>query len=138
MYHLMANGALIAELGAGTQAAAMARELLAERFGRRLSKDALTDATLVISELINNSVEHGGAAAGDVVHVTVQLDDGVLHAEVRDHGPGFAPPQSLTFDDLGATSGRGLRIVDALAERWGVQNGDGSRVWFEIAATRSH
>jgi hypothetical protein len=47
--------------------------------------------------------------------------------EVADHGPGFDP------DIRHETPGFGLRLVDKLASRWGVErSARGCRVWFEV------
>jgi hypothetical protein len=49
---------------------------------------------------------------------------------VTDHGPGFArvAEHRPGPEDPG---GRGLSLVDALADRWGSADG-GTRVWFEV------
>ena len=128
---------LVTEIPGGVCAAPTARRLLAA-FQPQMSRDALHDARLVVTELVNNCVEHGGAGPESVVRLVIQLHDGILEGEVIDAGPGFDPPASLSFDDTDATSGRGLRIVAALTDRWGVAIGDGTHVWFEMPATRTH
>ena len=69
----------------------------------------------------------------DIITLDLEVRPGTVRVEVRDPGPGFSRP---SFDDqppLG-TSGRGLYLVDALADRWGVSRTPGgeARVWFEI------
>jgi hypothetical protein len=53
-----------------------------------------------------------------------------VRVEVADKGNGFGgrprPP------DPGRAGGWGLYIVEKLASRWGVMEGGGTRVWFEI------
>jgi hypothetical protein len=57
------------------------------------------------------------------------LTPSALRVEVSDRGPGFAPaPHRPSPVDAG---GRGLFLVDALADRWGSADG-GTRVWFEV------
>jgi len=52
-----------------------------------------------------------------------------VRVEVADHGPGFAAaPGRPDAEDIG---GRGLFLVDRLADRWGTAEG-GTRVWFEL------
>ena len=133
-----ACNALVTHVAGGPLAAPAARRLVTT-FATEISKDCLDDATLMISELVNNSVEHGGAGPGSFVTLAIDVSEGVLMVEVRDSGPGFVPPASLAFEaDLETTSGRGLRIIAALADGWGITTDDGTRVWFELDATRSH
>jgi histidine kinase-like protein len=61
-----------------------------------------------------------------------------LRVAVRDAGPLFAPAPTER-PAAGATSGRGLYLLTALADRWGVERRHGTRAWFELdlAAPRS-
>ena len=128
----------VTDIAGGPLAAPTARRLVTG-FAPEMSKDSLDDALLVISELVNNSVEHGGAGPGGFVRLAIEVAGGVLKVEVGDSGPGFLPPASLAFDDdVEALGGRGLRIVEALADRWGVRTSGGTCVWVEMAATRVH
>jgi anti-sigma regulatory factor (Ser/Thr protein kinase) len=115
-------------------APAAARRAL-ERLSAWVPDDALNAARLAITEVVTNSVQHAGARAGDVVKLTLSLTGDVLMVSVIDSGPGFRPPAGLTSPDADATSGRGLPILDRLAERWGVEPEIG-RVWFEIALSK--
>lgn len=87
---------------------------------------------LLVSEVVTNALIH---AATDV-HVCVRGYADCVRVEVRDSDvhparPGASPLQD---GDL-AESGRGLLIVDALADRWGNSpSGRGKTVWFEVAA----
>lgn len=82
---------------------------------------------LLTSELVTNAVIHAGGAPEVVVH----LGDGVVRVEVYDDE---ASPPMLRRPDTTAASGRGIAIVDELAETWGVEpiRDDGKRVWFEV------
>ncbi|MFI9201918.1 ATP-binding protein [Streptomyces sp. NPDC053048] len=106
-------------------------------------------AELLASELVTNALVHtdGGAV------VTARLSGGAapavrgrLRVEVRDF---LARPPTLRPDVTGArsgngsgpgveataTSGRGLLLVHALADGWGVRaHGVGKAVWFELDA----
>jgi hypothetical protein len=54
-----------------------------------------------------------------------------VRVEVADHGPGFDP------EIRHETPGFGLRLVDKLASRWGVErSARGCRVWFEVDRRR--
>ena len=82
---------------------------------------------LLASELVANAVRH---AEADRIAVRFSVVSDHVRVEVGDEGPGFdaqIPPHNP-----GPTGGWGLRLVDELADRWGVADSDGSRVWFEI------
>ncbi|MGH2770554.1 MAG: ATP-binding protein, partial [Actinomycetota bacterium] len=55
---------------------------------------------------------------------------GGLRAEVVDSGCGFDPLLSPLSRDQ--EYGWGLHLVDRIADRWGVDRGDQTTVWFEI------
>jgi anti-sigma regulatory factor (Ser/Thr protein kinase) len=83
----------------------------------------------LVSELVTNSVEHA-----ECVSVTVLLiyGDGVLRLEVRDQDAAHVPV--LRQPGPGDLGGRGLVIVQALSDRWGVRVTDsGKAVWCEFA-----
>src|SRR5256885_1995531 len=83
---------------------------------------------LLVSELVTNSVKHLWAINGAIELVACITFD-VVRVEVSDDGEGFDPPP-LADDD--AESGRGLQLVQALADRWGRRRGPRTSVWFEI------
>lgn len=91
------------------------------------------DAALLLSELLSNAVHHGD---GPTVTVHATCREGVLRCRVQNHGTG-APVPSRHDADLLADHGRGLRIVDAVATRWGHHLDTRPRhthrsVWFEL------
>jgi anti-sigma regulatory factor (Ser/Thr protein kinase) len=89
---------------------------------------------LLTSELVTNSVEHSGSAAGGVVTVTVAAGDKVIRVEVAGRGGDGAPVLPRAADGE-AESGRGMRLVEALSPRSGYyQRGGGlATTWFELA-----
>src|SRR5215218_5812836 len=93
-----------------------------------MAADELAVLALVVTELVTNSVRHGGS---DCVHVELCVGDGLLRGTVVDHGSGFEPalPKEWPPD---ARGGLGLMIVERTAQRWGTSD-DGRRVWFELA-----
>jgi anti-sigma regulatory factor (Ser/Thr protein kinase) len=104
-------------------ARAAARRSLADE----LAPDRLAELSLVISELVSNALVHG---QGEVV-LRLQLDDGIVRGEVIDQGGGFEHEiRARGADEVG---GRGLFLVEALTNRWGVHEGT-THVWFELAA----
>jgi anti-sigma regulatory factor (Ser/Thr protein kinase) len=91
-------------------------------------------AVLLASELVTNSVPHSGPAVpGGVVTVAVGGDG--VRVEVTDRsGDGVPVLVSAASADGGAEGSRGMRLVDALAARWGYQRGGGlATTWFELA-----
>jgi two-component sensor histidine kinase len=110
-------------------ASAVARAAVRDRFTAALSRDAIVDLELVVSELVLNAVEHGCGT----VRLDVDLDGYGLHGFVADEGDGFDYVPSSA--DIDTPRGRGLSIVDALATRWGIRAGR-THVWFDVASVR--
>lgn len=90
------------------------------------------DATAVlVSELASNSVLH----ADSEFEVSVEVEDDCVRVGVTDAGDGEPTVRDV---DTTAPSGRGLHIVDALADRWGIEpRGSGKTVWFELLLRRT-
>jgi anti-sigma regulatory factor (Ser/Thr protein kinase) len=92
---------------------------------RRLG-DAASDVETVVSELVTNALQ------ADCSHLSLVLK--AHHRYVRvaagDDAPGEPVLQRPTPDE---THGRGLLIVAALSNRWGVEHHDGRKtVWAEV------
>jgi serine/threonine-protein kinase RsbW len=99
-----------------------------DRGVERLPTSRLDDVQLAASEVVTNAVLHGD---GPVV-CRVWLGVNVVRMEVADDGEEVPRLRGDLVDD--GEGGRGLRIVDALASRWGVtpkRPGPGKTVWFE-------
>lgn len=92
--------------------------------------DAAGVAELLASELVTNALIHTDHGAV----VTATVEDSRLHVEVRDFVAGLSV-SDVPNADLG-TSGRGLILVECLADAWGVRTaqGVGKVVWFELHA----
>jgi serine/threonine-protein kinase RsbW len=93
----------------------------------------LDDALLVLSELVTNSLRHAGAGPGDRIGVEVSCREDGVRIEVRDAGPGITA-RRIDPPDPGRRGGRGLYLIQEVAERWGAERGDGSLVWVELRA----
>ena len=104
---------------------------LANEWGLTKVTDSLKSA---VSELVANAVVHGRAPRGSCVSVSYRLDAARLRVEVRDWATGM--PRTVRPAPAGAAAlehGRGLRMVAALTDRWGViPRVIGKSVWFEI------
>jgi anti-sigma regulatory factor (Ser/Thr protein kinase) len=123
---------LSASVAGGPYAAAAARRALGG-LGDLVSHRRLDDIALLVSELVTNSVRHGGADEDARLELAAYRDGDRLRIEVADRGPGFDPARAprLDDDDVG---GWGLVLVERLADRWGVDcSGDATVVWFELS-----
>jgi len=91
-----------------------------------LSDETCAKASLLVSELVTNAVIHGRTRAT----LTAERPGGCLRVAVVDANPQLPESPAATLE---AESGRGIRIVAALADRWGVDGeADGKTVWFEL------
>ena len=105
-----------------------ARERVLE-FADRLGPERVEDALLLVSELVTNAVKYGPE------HGEIQLivDAGVERMRFTVHDTGAGPlPEMRPMDRLPHEGGgHGLRLVDRVSDRWGVERGS-TRVWFEL------
>ncbi|MFD5437725.1 ATP-binding protein [Kitasatospora sp. NPDC127067] len=108
-----------------------AREELREATARAGWKpDLVADAELALLELFVNAWRHGGSAAPLVV---IAVLDHVLRVSVSDGSP--IVPIQRDGSDLLAVSGRGLRLVRSLTDRFGTEpRKSGKSCWFELDA----
>ncbi|MFH8746213.1 ATP-binding protein [Streptomyces rimosus] len=84
-------------------------------------------AELMVSELVTNSYQYGRTDA----YVSVDRSPFDLTIAVWDTGPGVPEQQKAAMDE---EYGRGLGIVDACADSWGVRDyPNGKAVWFTLA-----
>jgi anti-sigma regulatory factor (Ser/Thr protein kinase) len=115
----------------GSGAPGAARKLVAHCFIGLVSQRILTDAELLVSELVTNSVQHGELDSDDTVLVRVLLAAESLRVEVEN--PGTAGVVAFDRSDRQSRrDGFGLELVARLAPRWGVSRGDSTNVWFEM------
>ncbi|MFJ8073249.1 ATP-binding protein [Streptomyces sp. NPDC096176] len=111
------------------ESAATARRLTQCVVLRQWSLPAQTGeyAVLLVSELVGNAVRHTGAR---VFGLRMLRRRGWIRIEVRDPSRGLPCLMPVTEMD---TSGRGLFLVDKLADRWGVDLlPRGKTTWFEM------
>ena len=95
--------------------------------GDMIGHDRLEDATLLVSELVTNAVKYG--PEDEAIELTIAADDQHVRFTVHDRGRGPLPEMRDADDPT--PGGHGLRLVDALADRWGTARGS-TRVWFEL------
>ncbi|HEX4812356.1 MAG TPA: ATP-binding protein [Nonomuraea sp.] len=106
-----------------------ARSLVRTELTRWGHENLIDDCLLIVSELVTNAIRYGGSA------YALRLEDREdrLYGEVFDPGGGLPRPCVPNVDAL---SGRGLQIVAAVADDWGVAAVKGGKVvWFAVMST---
>ena len=106
---------------------AQARQIIAEELSSWLPAGVVNDIKLIVSELVTNGIVHGSAERDTPVLLDLVVN-GKIHCRVLDHGPGFATHTRRQS----AGGGWGLRVVEQLSDRWGMQHSpQRTVVWFE-------
>lgn len=114
------------ELPISREAPSMAREFLRSATCPEHHNEIVEDALLLVSELVTNSVLHGGPP----VTVAVDCDGDALQVRVRDGSTELPQRRQAQHVDEG---GRGLELVANLSADWGVDPmDDGKHVWFVL------
>ena len=110
-----------------------ARERLRTSLADRCPESLMEDARVVLSELVANSLRHAKPLDDHTIAVAWSMRPDVLRLTVTDGGSPSSVPTPRKPGEL-ATGGRGLKMVQTLAERWGVESeGAGTTVWAEVA-----
>lgn len=94
----------------------------------------IDDVVLATDELFANAVRHASTGPSDPIALSLEYSGDEVRVTLADSSP--VPPRPRT-PDAGAETGRGLSIVDALADDWGTDppapGAIGKKVWFSIA-----
>jgi anti-sigma regulatory factor (Ser/Thr protein kinase) len=114
------------QIAGGPNAPSEARTAL-RRFHPELPPELMQVIALLASELVANAVKHADA---DPIAIRFAVTSQQVRVEVVDDGPGFEPDRARI--DPSGIGGWGLHLVDEMSSRWGVADGGGARVWFEI------
>ena len=98
-----------------------------------LPDSILDDVRLVISDLVTNSVVHAQPARGAPIPLSIRIgvNPRIVRIEVWDSGGGVAD-RIRSSADSSSQGGRRLRVVQELAERWGVALDGSPGVWAEV------
>lgn len=92
-----------------------------------LAEETVETLELLAGEVIANAVVH----TGEGCRVTVSWDGTRVRLEAEDSEGGLLPQRAPA--DLDEESGRGLQLVEGLAQAWGSRpTTDGKVVWFEV------
>jgi CheY-like chemotaxis protein len=119
------------DLPATPESAALARAFVERELRARERNAVIGIATLLVSEIVTNAVVHARSAP----RVSVATNGARVRVQVTDWGDG-----AVIMRDLGPMSlgGRGLHIVDRLADVWGtVSAPQWKTVWFELGERRT-
>ncbi|MFD6994359.1 ATP-binding protein [Streptomyces sp. NPDC059943] len=122
------------EVGADPAEVGRARRWARSRLiGSGMNDDEPLAETLIllISELVTNAVVHTGCPAVlRMLFGSGAAEAGTVRVEVADTSARPPCPRHAQGED---TNGRGLELVDGLADRWGWQpEGSGKRIWCEV------
>jgi anti-sigma regulatory factor (Ser/Thr protein kinase) len=116
-------------LPAQPASAALLRQRIAADLARSgVAEAVIDDAVLVATELLSNALRHARALPEDELDVSWEVRDGLVSIKVTDGG-GLRRPH-VRHPGPTETKGRGLSIVQTLAEDWGVEDlGTTATVW---------
>jgi anti-sigma regulatory factor (Ser/Thr protein kinase) len=93
-----------------------------------LGEELHATAILLISELVTNSVTHSNVTGG-VIEIMACITPRSVRVEVSDDGDGF---DLMPIPHGDSDSGRGLELVQEVADRWGRPTGMRTCIWFEL------
>ncbi|HUR78978.1 MAG TPA: response regulator [Acidimicrobiales bacterium] len=121
---------LDATYAATPASARQARSDLRDVLEAKVAENTLDVVELLTTELVINSVEHTGTRAT----VIAEVHRDKVRVAVSDEGPGVPARRAASAAE---ETGRGLLIVDSLAQNWGVDRQPrGKTVWFEVGVGR--
>lgn len=93
--------------------------------------DIIFDVRLSAEEAVRNAMVHGNRCDRRIpVVIAYWVEEGALHLEVEDQGPGFDPakvPDPTHADNVTKNSGRGVYLIKRLMDRADYQ-GAGNRL----------
>jgi anti-sigma regulatory factor (Ser/Thr protein kinase) len=99
---------------------------------RDIDRTVASDAELIISELVTNSVRHAGVGSDQLVTVRLVVLNEHLRIIVTDPGCDLEP--RLITEDPEGLGGHGLRLVEQLSVAWGVGRDavGATQVWCDL------
>jgi len=98
-----------------------------DEFAAELDEAHRFNLRLLVSELVANAVRHGQLDESSTVRLRARKGPERIHFEISDDGEGFDWKAGSSSD-----GGRGLPLVAALADRWGLTFDRGTTAWFEL------
>jgi serine/threonine-protein kinase RsbW len=123
-------------LAGGTGAPARARRHLLAQLDGSVSASRASDAALIVSELVTNSVLHARVGADRAILLELTAFGDHLRIAVTDPGSHLEP--RILPADPDAPGGFGLRLVHHMSSAWGVvrEAAGTTRVWCDIPLDR--
>jgi hypothetical protein len=119
------------ELPATAAAAAEARRELGATPG--IAGDLAYKALLMTSELIAVYVAEVEPAPGATLRLSIRVTPDRVRIEVRGRPPEVSPDALMHAHEAPSLGGYGLRIVERMADAWGVEGTGDTTIWFELA-----
>lgn len=128
------GGLIVLRWNYDPRAVGQARAELGKVLAQWRMEEVAEAATLVLSELLTNSLRHARVSGRLVETRFLRIggeDGGGVRLEV--HDASAKPPEVSAEPAADSCGGRGLLLVGAVADRWGVaaRNGPGKCVWAE-------
>lgn len=127
------------ELPAVPESVSIARQFVKDRLGG--DHPALDDVTLVVSELVTNSLRHSDSRKGGSVTLALAYAFDRIHVDVVDAGSaGFPRVRAAEGEPRGdlPDGGRGLLLVADRSLAWGFHDdATGRTVWCQIGYRRA-
>lgn len=115
---------------AGAEEVASLRRIMRLHLGLWGLHEVIDDAQLCLSELVSNVITHVGV--GTPATLVVSISGTRLRVEV--HDPDTRALPVLVDAEVNSESGRGMALIDAITDRWGVQlHAEKKVIWCELA-----
>jgi anti-sigma regulatory factor (Ser/Thr protein kinase) len=116
-----------------SSAAVIRQRISADLSRAGVPESVVDDAVLVATELLSNALRHARALEDDHLDVSWAVEHGAVSITVTDGGGRNQP--HVRHPGPADTNGRGLSIVETLADEWGVDEGDSTAtVWARLRA----
>jgi anti-sigma regulatory factor (Ser/Thr protein kinase) len=123
-------------ISGGDDAPTRARRSVHSQLEGRIPATTASDAALLVTELVTNSVVHANVGPRRALTVEVTTLDDRLRIAVIDPGSRLRP--CVLAPDPETPGGLGLLLIDELCETWGVWQDLGPTcVWCELLLDRS-
>jgi anti-sigma regulatory factor (Ser/Thr protein kinase) len=116
-------------LHGGALAPREARDMI-DGWRGQIDEPLLSTVKLLVSELVTNRVALTGCSS---VGLVLTVEDKRIRVTVSDHGHPDVLPD---LNGAGRSADWGIHLVEGLADRWDVEDGDQPQVWFEIERQR--
>jgi len=94
-------------------------------------QSVIDDAVLVVSELVTNGIRHGAPRPDGTLEVAWRTFENLVQVAVVDGGT-VATLEPLQLNDV-SLSGRGLHIVNFVADSWRVESDGGTRIVADLS-----